>query len=83
MTKRQETYSGTTSGSGTYTVTFGTAYATAPNIVISCTNCNDVQRTMVTAVSTTGFTVLGRSEALGLIFTNANGLNVDVLITEK
>lgn len=83
LSKRQEAYSGTTSGSGTYTVTFGTAYATAPNIVISCTNCNDTQRTRVTSVSTTGFTVLGRSEALGLIFTNANGLNVDVLITEK
>lgn len=81
--KRHVTYSGTTNGSGEIAVTFSTSFSVAPNIQVSCTNCNDVQRVRVTNISTTGFTVLGRSETLGLIFSNASGLNVDVLITEK
>ena len=81
--KKQETFSGTTSGSGTYTVSFGVAYSVAPNAQVACTNCTDTQRARITAITTTGFTVQGRNEALGLIFSNANGLTVDVLITEK
>lgn len=81
--KRQESYSGTTSGSGTYTVTFSIAYSVAPNVQVTCTNCTDTQRTRITSITTTGFTIQGRNEALGLIFSNANGLEVDVLITEK
>lgn len=81
--KKQETFSGTTSGSGTYTVTFSVPYSVAPNIQQTCTNCTDTHRTRITSITTTGFTVQGRSEALGLIFANANGLNVDVIITEK
>lgn len=83
VVKRQETYSGTTSVSGTYTVTFGISYSVAPNIQATCTNCNDTQRTRITSITTTGFTVQGRNEALGLLFSNANGLDVDVLVTEK
>lgn len=81
--KREEVYSGTTSGSGTYTVTFAMPYSVAPNIQSTCTNCSDTQRARVTSVSTTGFTIQGRNEALGLVFTNANGLNIDVYIREK
>jgi len=82
--KKSIPYSGTTNASGVYTVTFATPYAVAPNIQATCTNCNDTQRVRVTSITTAGFTVLGRVEALGLIFANATtGLGVDVLITEK
>lgn len=81
--KKQETFSGTTSGSGTYTVSFGVAYSVEPNVQVACTNCTDTQSARITSITTTGFTVQGRNEALGLIFSNANGLTVDVLITEK
>lgn len=83
MAKRRETYSGTTSGSGTYSVTFTTSYATSPSIQLTCTNCSNTQRLRVTSISTTGFTVSGTNEALGLLFSSANGLNAEVSITEK
>ncbi|HJU45157.1 MAG TPA: hypothetical protein VJ647_00155, partial [Chitinophagaceae bacterium] len=81
--KRQETYSGTTNGSGVYTVTFGTPYNVAPNIQVTLVGASDIQSYRVTSITTTGFTVLARSQALGLVFSNATGVNVDVLITEK
>lgn len=85
--KHQETYSGTTNGSGVYTVTFGTAYAAAPNIQANLIGGADNQNLRITAVSTTGFTVLARTrvDVIGLLPTwnNASGLSVDALITEK
>ena len=85
--KRVETYSGTTNGSGNYTVTFGTAYSVAPNIqanIVGGTNTNLIK---ITSVSTTGFTVnvVNRTDVVGLLPTYAvvNGASVDVLITEK
>ena len=85
--KRTETYSGTTNASGLYTVTFGTAYAAAPNIQANLINGADNQNLRITAISTTGFTVLARTrvDVIGLLPTwnNANGLAVDVLINEK
>lgn len=85
--KRQETYSGTTSGSGTYTVSFGTAYAVAPNIQANIINGTDTQTIRITSVSTTGFTVLvrNRTDTLGLLpsYANVNGAAVDVVVTEK
>ncbi len=85
--KRRETYSGTTNASGNYVVTFGTAYAAAPNIqanIIGGTNTNLIK---ITAVSTTGFTVnvVTRVDVVGLLpsYNNVNGAAVDVLITEK
>lgn len=89
--KRQETYSGTTSGSGTYSVTFGTAYSVAPNIQANIIGGTAKQFIVVT-VTTTGFTItayqLNSVNLLGidvLLSTTAtlNGSNIDVLITEK
>lgn len=85
--KRQETYSGTTNASGAYTVTFGTAFASAPNIQANIINGADNQNLRITAISTTGFTVLTRNrvDVIGLLPTwnNATGLAVDVIVTEK
>lgn len=85
--KHQETYSGTTSGSGTYTVTFPTAYVVAPNIQANIINATDTQSLRITSVSTTGFTVLARNrtDTLGLLpsYANLNGAAVDVVVTEK
>jgi hypothetical protein len=87
VAKRQETYSGTTSGSGTYTVTFGTSYSSAPNIqakIVGGTNTNLIK---ITSVSTNGFTVtvVNRTDVIGLLpsYSNVNGATVDVLITQK
>lgn len=86
-TKRTETYSGTTNASGNYTVSFGTAYSVAPNIQANIINGTDTQNIRITAISTTGFTVLvrNRTDALGLLpsYSNVNGASVDVLINEK
>lgn len=85
--KRQETYSGTTNASGVYTVTFASAYPVAPNIQAGLINVADNQNLRVTAISTTGFTVLARNrvDVVGLLpsWTNVSGIGVDVLITAK
>lgn len=85
--KRQETYSGTTNGSGVYTVTFNTSYSVTPNIQASWIGAADNQNLRITAASTTGFTVLARNrvDIVGLLptWTNVSGATIDVLITEK
>jgi len=85
--KRIETYSGTTNGSGTYTVSFPTAFSVAPNIQANIINGTDTQTIRITSVSTTGFTVLvrNRTDTLGLLpsYSNVASAAVDVLITEK
>lgn len=90
--KRQETYSGSTNASGNYTVTFGTAYAAAPNIQANITGGTALQRSTITSITTTGFTVNVVSQntntLLGIVSlvsstTLVNGASVDVLITEK
>lgn len=80
---RQDTYSGTTNGSGNYTVTFGTTYSVTPNIQVTLTGGSNTQKYKVISISTTGFTVNIVNEALGLIFTTVSGAPLDVLITEK
>lgn len=87
-TKRQETYSGTTNASGSYTVTYGTAYSATPNVQFQIgTGGNNKETILLTASSTTGFTVYVqlRADVLGLLpsYSNVNGRNVDVLVTEK
>lgn len=86
-TKRQETYSGTTDGSGNYTISFSTAYSTTPNIQAALINGTDSQNLRITSRTTTGFTVLirNRTDALGLLpsWSNVSGAEVDVLVTEK
>jgi len=85
--KRTEKYSGTTNSSGIYTVTFGTAFSAAPNIQANIIGATDTQNLRITSISTTGFTVTvrNRTDVVGLLptWSNVNGANVDVLITEK
>lgn len=85
--KKQETFSGTTAGSGTYTVTFGTAYAVAPNIQANIINGAVTNTCRITSVSTTGFTVTANNtvNVLGLLptFPTLNGAAIDVLVTQK
>jgi len=86
-TKRRETYSGTTNGSGVYTVTFGTAFSVAPNIQVSLNGGTDTQTWRVTSITTTGFsvTVRNRVDVIGLLptYSNVATAALDVLITEK
>lgn len=85
--KRQETYSGITNASGTYTVTFATAFSVVPNIQANIVGGTDSQIIRITSVSTTGFTVLVRNrvDVIGLLpsWNNVSGATVDILITEK
>lgn len=86
--KRVETYTVTTNASGVASVTFGTAFGAAPNIQLQATNfTSDNQFARVTAISTTGFSVIARlrTDVAGLLptFSNINAATIDVLITEK
>lgn len=89
--KRSEMYSGTTNGSGVYSVTYGTAYSASPNIQLQIVGGSSNQIATCT-VSTTGFTVtvVQRSSVnlLGIdvllsATTNVSGAAVDVIINEK
>lgn len=89
-TKRQETYTGTTASTvGTYTVTFGTAYGVAPNIVPSIQGDFASYNVVISSKSTTGFTAkvytLSSILSLGLVpqYTPVGGVVVDVIVTEK
>ena len=87
--KRQETYSGTTDGSGNYAVTFGTSYPVAPNIQANPIGGSTELFLKIVSVSTTGFTVnvFQRATVLSLALSTAttavSGQAVDVLITQK
>lgn len=96
--KRQLTYSGTTDASGNYTVTFATPFSVAPNIQQNLIGGNALQGTLITSISTTGFTVQAYTRStisslpiigtltgllLGVATNPLVGGNVDVLITEK
>lgn len=85
--KRQETYTGTTAGSGTYTVTYSTAYGTTPNVQFNINGGTTTNTARLTSSSTTGFTITAnnRVEVLGLLptYPTLNGLVIDVLVTEK
>lgn len=85
--KRRETYSGTTNASGVYTITYGTAYAAAPNVQFNIVGGAVTNTIRLTATSTTSATlyVQNRVDVLGLLptYTNVSGASVDVLVTEK
>lgn len=55
--KRIETYTGTTNGSGTYTVTYGTAFGSKPKVLVSYEGSNNKANVFVSSSSTTGFTI--------------------------
>lgn len=77
------------SGSGNVTVSYGTTFASSPNIIPSIpvqANTNEYIRT--TANSTTGCTVnvYGFQQLLGVLqlgTTNIVGRNIEILVTEK
>lgn len=86
-------YSGTTNGSGAYTVTFAAPYAAAPAIAAVITNQSATNQYLrVSSISTTGFTinVYSRStltvlgiDLLSAAAANVSGATVDVYITER
>lgn len=86
--KRQETYSGSTNSSGLYTISYVTAYSVTPNVQFQIgTGGNNKETILLTSSTTTGFTVYVqlRADVLGLLptYSNVNGRNVDILVTEK
>lgn len=90
--RRIETFLGTTDGSGNYTVTFGTAYASIPDIQPQLQAGTPSQVVRITARSTTGFTVQvtnrGSVNLLGFEIllaatTAVSGSSVSVLVTER
>lgn len=80
-------YTGTTNGSGVYAVTYGSAYASRPNVMVSFITSNPRDVAFVTASTTTGFsvTVQRRADVIGLLpsYSNQSGVTVDVLVTEQ
>jgi len=92
LLRKTETFSGTTDASGNYTVTFATAYPTAPDIQSQLTTGVVTQTDRVTAISTTGFTVNVTNRAVTTLLgvdlisgtaTAVNGATVTVLITAR
>lgn len=91
--KRIESYSGSTDGSGAYTVTFSTSYTVAPNVQASIPNQSATnQFVRVSSVSATGFTInvfarnsinLLGTDVLLFTTTNVSSATVDVLVVEK
>lgn len=96
--KRQLTYSGVTDASGNYTVTFATPFSVAPNIQQNLIGGNALQGTLITSITTTGFTIQAYTRStvttlplvgvltatlVGVATNPLVGGSVDVLITEK
>lgn len=88
--KRQEVYNGTTGTGGSvgvYTVTYGTAYASAPNVQPSFVSTNPRESIRLTASSTTGFTVIVelRTDVIGLLpsYAGIGSRAVSILVTEQ
>lgn len=91
--KRQETYSGTTNGSGIYTVVFPVAFSVTPNIQASMpVQANTNQYLRISALSTTGFTVnaysFNTNTLLGIVglvsaTTALSSIAVDAMVTQK
>lgn len=86
-TKRQETYTGSTNGSGVYTITYGTAYSAAPNVQFQINGGTNKTTILLTSSTTTAcsFLVQLRADVLGILpsYSNVSGAVVDALVTEK
>lgn len=78
-------YTGTTNGSGIYTVTYGSAYGSKPMIVFAVEGGTNKDTALLTSTTTTGFSILveRRSDVLGLLPTYAivSGATVNVIVT--
>lgn len=85
--KRQETYSGVTSGSGTYSVTYSTPYSVVPNVHAEIIGGSTTNFERVTSSTTTGFTVTTNNtvNVIGLLptYPTVNGLTVNVTVFER
>lgn len=90
--KRIETYTGTTDGSGNYTVTYGTAFSTVPDVQPQLQAGTTSQVVRITSSTTTGFTVnvtnrasvtLLSIEVLLAATTPVSGASVGVLVTSR
>lgn len=85
--KRVESYSGTTNGSGIYTVTYATAFSSVPNVQFQLNGGSNKMTVLLTSSTTTGFTlyVQLRADVLGLLpsYSNVSGQAVDIMVFEK
>ncbi len=90
--KRIETYTGTTDGSGNYTVTYGTAYPITPDVQPQLQSGTPSQVVRITASSATAFTVNVTNRASVTILgidvllattTPVSGASVGVLVTSR
>lgn len=86
------TYSGTTNGSGVYSVTYGTAYASTPKVVAQIRGGSIGQNCVLTSSTTSGFSVSAyeydQTSILGItVFevttTPVTGATIDVLVFEQ
>lgn len=86
---REEDYSGTTDGSGNYTVAYSAAFGATPNVQPVIVNATDSQFFKLTSSNTTGFTVQVRERAsltvlginlLSFATTAVSGASVRVLV---
>lgn len=90
--RRVETFLGTTNASGNYSITYSTVFPTTPDIQPMIQSGTANQQVLVTASSTTGFTVqvvqrssvniLG-SDVLLAAVNPVNGASVSVLVTAR
>lgn len=87
VAKRIESYSGTTNASGVYAVSYGTVYAVTPNVQFQINGGTNKQTILLTASSTTGFSIYVqlRADVLGLLptYSNVSGQALDVMVFEK
>lgn len=85
--KRTETYTGTTDGSGNYSVSYGTAFSATPDVQPQLQAGSNTQLIKITSSSASGFTVnvQNRSDVIGLLPTYAavSGASVGVLVTSR
>ncbi len=84
-TKRQETYIGTTNGSGVYSVTYATAFSSVPCLSYATIGGAIKEEELITS-TTTGFSinVQLRTDLIGLLptYANVSGRTVNVTVTE-
>lgn len=78
-------YTGSTNGSGIYSVTYGSAYSTKPHLVFSVEGGTNKDTSILTSTTTTGFSILveRRSDVIGLLpaYAPVSGITVNVTVT--
>lgn len=78
-------YTGTTNGSGIYSITYGSAYSSKPALVFSVEGGTNKDTSVLTSTTTTGFSILveRRSDVLGLLpsYAAVSGITVNVIVT--